>query len=179
MIFMTRLIGWSFLERRLFAFDPEFSTYVSSNINTLPTGGYFAIWLAIQKCVNINVYGFHFGQGFGVDHHYFNDELPKQGQNAIHDYNAEFEMIKELARADIVHFPIPCAAGCENETGIPDKVRSMSYRLFLDQFQMIYCMMAQVLLQMNNYRKILLQSYSSAGVTRTQILLFCKSLLCF
>ena len=31
----------------LVAFDPQFSEFVSSNVATLPTGGYFAIWFAL------------------------------------------------------------------------------------------------------------------------------------
>lgn len=42
----------------------------------LPTGGYFAIWMALQRCAAVTVYGFHFEPGFHIHHHYFNSEKP-------------------------------------------------------------------------------------------------------
>ncbi len=42
----------------------------------LPTGGYFAIWMSLQRCTQVAVYGFHFEPGFGIKHHYFNSEKP-------------------------------------------------------------------------------------------------------
>jgi hypothetical protein len=105
---------------RIFAFDPKFSTYVSSNIDTLPTGGYFGVWLALQQCAQVNVFGFHFRHGFGVDHHYFNAETPLAGEAAIHDYIAEFAMIRALAQAGVLTLAVPCAVGCEEESGVHD-----------------------------------------------------------
>eukprot|EP00854_Cymbomonas_tetramitiformis_P003962 gene3962-4932_t len=130
---------------RVFAFDPEFSRYVSANVRTLPTGGFFGVLLAMQRCEQVNVYGFHFrrgGQathfcephlrhppfvarswkGYGVGHHYFNSEKPLKGAVAIHDYDLEYEQIKRLAGAMLVNIREPCVAGCMAETGIPEKV---------------------------------------------------------
>jgi hypothetical protein len=81
----------------LLAFDPDFSAYVSSNVRTLPTGGYFAVWFALTNCVHVDLYGFHFRPGYGLAHHYFNSEKPKKGKVAIHDYDLEYEQIKRLA----------------------------------------------------------------------------------
>mmetsp|Transcript_32706 Transcript_32706/g.92767 ORF Transcript_32706/g.92767 Transcript_32706/m.92767 type:complete len:292 (-) Transcript_32706:130-1005(-) len=104
---------------KLFAFDPDFSEYVSSNLPVLPTGGYFAIWMALHRCANVSVYGFHFEPGFHINHHYFNSEKPLKGAKAIHDYEAEYKRIKHLAKNQYLTLVEPCIAGCEKETGIP------------------------------------------------------------
>ena len=39
---------------RILAFDTDFSKFVSSNIATLPTGGYFAVWLALARCAQVS-----------------------------------------------------------------------------------------------------------------------------
>jgi len=103
---------------RIIAFDTEFSQFVSSNVRTLPTGGYFAIWLGLTRCKNVNIYGFNFASGYGVPHHYFNEEKPKKGNKAIHDYELEHELIVKLASAGFAHFAEPCVAGCTERTGI-------------------------------------------------------------
>merc|ERR1711963_1361294 len=94
-------------ESKLFAFDPDFSKFVSSNVRTLPTGGFFGIWLALQRCVQVTVYGFHFRAGYGIRHHYFNKERPRKGDHAIHDYNLEYEVIKKLAQNNLLTSPAP------------------------------------------------------------------------
>ena len=66
----------------------------------------------------MNVFGFHFRHGFGVDHHYFNKETPLSGEAAIHDYVAEFTLIKALAQARLLTLAVPCAVGCEEESGV-------------------------------------------------------------
>jgi len=104
---------------KLFAFDPDFSSFVSSNLRVLPTGGYFAIWMALHRCTQVSVYGFHFEPGFGIRHHYFNREQPLKGGNAIHDYDAEYRKIKYMAKNKLLTLVEPCIAGCPEETGIP------------------------------------------------------------
>eukprot|EP00898_Chlorokybus_atmophyticus_P004439 jgi/Chlat1/4997/Chrsp32S04934 len=72
-------------DARHYAFDFDFSRYVSSNLGTLPTGGFFAVFLALQRCASVRLYGFHFQPGFGIGHHYFNDEEPvTAGQQRRH-----------------------------------------------------------------------------------------------
>ena len=102
----------------LVAFDPQFSEFVSSNVATLPTGGYFAIWFALCNCVKVDVYGFHFRPGYGVSHHYFNAEKPRKGKVAIHDYDLEYAQIKKLAKKGFLTLAEPCVSGCPEHTGI-------------------------------------------------------------
>eukprot|EP00899_Mesostigma_viride_P024105 jgi/Mesvir1/487/Mv11359-RA.1 len=101
-----------------YAFDPDFSMFVSKNIHTLPTGGFFAVMLALQKCARVDLYGFHFRKGWGITHHYFNVEKPLKGKRAIHDYDAEAEVMKKLAQMHLLHFAEPCALGCEKDSGL-------------------------------------------------------------
>ena len=54
----------------------------------------------------------------GIKYHYYNDEVPRVGKNAIHDYDHEFNRIRMLARAGIVRVMEPCVVGCEEESGI-------------------------------------------------------------
>mmetsp|Transcript_32254 Transcript_32254/g.39042 ORF Transcript_32254/g.39042 Transcript_32254/m.39042 type:complete len:223 (+) Transcript_32254:808-1476(+) len=103
----------------LYAFDVDFTRYVSRNIANLPTGGYFAILFAIQKCAKVDVYGFHWRAGHAIPHHYFNSEVPLKGKESIHDYESEYENIRALAQKGVVHLAQPCVAGCEAETHIP------------------------------------------------------------
>ena len=103
----------------LLAFDPDFSAFVSSNVRTLPTGGYFAVWFALTNCVHVELYGFHFRPGYGLGHHYFNSEKPKKGKVAIHDYDLEYEQIKRLAAAQLLTLAEPCVSGCPERTNIP------------------------------------------------------------
>ena len=102
----------------LVAFDPQFSEFVSSNVATLPTGGYFAIWFALCNCVKVDVYGFHFRPGYGVSHHYFNAEKPRKGKVAIHDYDLEYAQIKKLAKKGFLTLAEPCVSGCPEHTRI-------------------------------------------------------------
>ena len=103
---------------RLHAFDTDFTQYVSSNIPFLPTGGYFAVNFAMQLCVEVNKFGFHWRPGHAIPHHYFNSEVPLEGKEKIHDYDAEHANLLHLARAGMLHISQPCAAGCEARTGI-------------------------------------------------------------
>ncbi len=104
---------------RLFAFDTDFTTYVSSNIPVLPTGGYFAVLFAIQLCRQVNMYGFHWQAGHAIPHHYFNNEVPVEGKEKIHDYDAEHVNLLHIARAGLLNISQPCVPGCEAKSRIP------------------------------------------------------------
>ena len=103
---------------RLFAFDTDFTSYVSSNIPVLPTGGYFAALFAIQLCHKVNMYGFHWQPGHAIAHHYFNSEVPVEGKEKIHDYDAEHTNLLHIARAGMLNLSQPCVPGCEAKTQI-------------------------------------------------------------
>ena len=103
----------------LVAWNPEFTSYVSSNLHVLPTGGYFAVMFGLQKCARVDLYGFHYKSGHSIPHHYFNAERPKGGKAKIHDYAAEARHIQALARGGFVNLIAPCSAGCEKLSGIP------------------------------------------------------------
>ena len=82
-----------------YVFHPQFSAFVSSNTRALPTNGYFALFLALQKCSKVTMYGFYSGNSnFKFPYHYFNREVPKKGGSAIHDYQAELDDILRLAK---------------------------------------------------------------------------------
>ena len=104
---------------RLYAFDTDFTTYVSSNIPVLPTGGYFAVLFAIQLCREVNMYGFHWQAGHAIPHHYFNNEVPVEGKEKIHDYDAEHVNLLHIARAGLLNISQPCVPGCEAKSKIP------------------------------------------------------------
>ncbi|XRB13530.1 glycosyltransferase family 29 protein [Pseudoscourfieldia marina] len=105
-------------ESSIVAFDTDFTSYVSSNIPTLPTGGYFAVWFGMQVCASLHLYGFNWRPGHAIPHHYFNSEVPLGGAAKIHDYAAESTNIRVLAKEGYVHFAQPCVVGCEAESGI-------------------------------------------------------------
>jgi hypothetical protein len=42
--------------------------------------------LALQKCTQVSLYGFHWLAGHSIPHHYFNSEVPLAGKDSIHDY---------------------------------------------------------------------------------------------
>ncbi|QDZ24594.1 hypothetical protein HOP50_14g71320 [Chloropicon primus] len=104
---------------RLYAFDTDFTSYVSSNIPVLPTGGYFAVLFAIQLCREVNMYGFHWQAGHAIAHHYFNNEVPVEGKEKIHDYDAEHANLMHIARSGLLNISQPCVPGCEAKTQIP------------------------------------------------------------
>ncbi|QDZ23141.1 sialyltransferase [Chloropicon primus] len=88
-------------ESNHYAFHPDFSTYVSSNTRALPTNGYFALFLALQRCQKVRMYGFlHSSKKYS--YHYFNRERPTRGGSAIHDYAAEHVDILRLANASVI-----------------------------------------------------------------------------
>ena len=66
-----------------YVFHPDFSSFVSSNTRALPTNGYFALWLALQKCSTVTMYGFYHSAGFSFPYHYFNREVPRKGKEAL------------------------------------------------------------------------------------------------
>ena len=103
-----------------YAFDTSFSSHVSKQIGVLPTGGFFGVHLALQRCAEVSLYGFHHREGYGVRYHYFNSERPRsvKGGMAIHDYAGEFRLILALAKAGLLRFGEPCTAGCRRDTGI-------------------------------------------------------------
>jgi uncharacterized membrane protein YgcG len=105
-------------EARLLPFSTDVTRHVSSSIPNLPTGGYFAVIFALQTCVAVSVYGFHWRPGHAIPHHYFNSEEPVRGRMMIHDYSREAENIRALAAAGLVTFRQPCVAGCEAESGV-------------------------------------------------------------
>jgi hypothetical protein len=69
--------------------------------------------LALQKCTQVSLYGFHWLAGHSIPHHYFNSEVPLVGKESIHDYAQEHMNIKALAQQNIVQLAQPCVAGCE------------------------------------------------------------------
>ena len=106
-------------EARLLPFATDLTRHVSSSVPNLPTGGYFAVIFALQTCVRVSVYGFHWRPGHAIPHHYFNSEEPTRGKDMIHDYGREADNIRALAAAGLVTLRQPCVAGCEAESGVP------------------------------------------------------------
>ncbi|KAK9814164.1 hypothetical protein WJX72_001483 [[Myrmecia] bisecta] len=101
----------------MFAFDPAFSEYVSSNIGVLPTGGYFGIWLALQRCHKVHMYGFYSKADFGIAYHYFDDEVPTEGKAALHDYAQEYARLMRLVQDGLLELREPCLAACAGSNG--------------------------------------------------------------
>ena len=99
-------------ESNHYAFHPDFSTYVSSNTRALPTNGYFALFLALHRCVRVKMYGFFHSATFKFPYHYFNREVPRKGGSAIHDYAAELEDILRLANHGTIEMSELCMAEC-------------------------------------------------------------------
>ena len=67
------------------------------------------------------MYGFHWQAGHAIPHHYFNNEVPVEGKEKIHDYDAEHVNLLHIARAGILNISQPCVPGCEAKSKIPCK----------------------------------------------------------
>ena len=65
----------------------------------------------------MSVYNFYFQSQFGINHHYFNTDVPKKNTKFSYDHEAEMSKIQALAREGFIDLPQPCIAGCEKKTG--------------------------------------------------------------
>lgn len=137
---------------RLFAFDTDFSAYVNLNVPKMPSVDMFGLFLAIQRCASVTLFGFAREPGYGVKRNYFNDadvrltaaasaaaaagtgmeaadEAARASKEArtsekIHDYDDEWRRVVAFARDGIVSIAEPCVAGCPREVGFAGKYSS-------------------------------------------------------
>eukprot|EP00191_Tetraselmis_sp_GSL018_P022269 CAMPEP_0177626564 /NCGR_PEP_ID=MMETSP0419_2-20121207/30721_1 /TAXON_ID=582737 /ORGANISM="Tetraselmis sp., Strain GSL018" /LENGTH=589 /DNA_ID=CAMNT_0019127627 /DNA_START=106 /DNA_END=1873 /DNA_ORIENTATION=- len=103
---------------KLFLIDSEFNDYASTFLPSLPSTGFLGVLLALQRCAEVNLYGFHTSTSFGIPYHYYNNEVPRRKLAYAHDLREEASKMRALARRGLVRLADPCAAGCENVSGI-------------------------------------------------------------
>eukprot|EP00192_Tetraselmis_astigmatica_P003025 CAMPEP_0117654466 /NCGR_PEP_ID=MMETSP0804-20121206/3759_1 /TAXON_ID=1074897 /ORGANISM="Tetraselmis astigmatica, Strain CCMP880" /LENGTH=584 /DNA_ID=CAMNT_0005460749 /DNA_START=418 /DNA_END=2172 /DNA_ORIENTATION=+ len=103
---------------KLYLLDSDFNDYAATMLPSLPTIGFLAILMAMQRCMNVKVFGFHTSTSYGIPYHYYNNEVPRRKLAYAHDLHEEFLKLKSFARRGMITLGDACAAGCEEATGI-------------------------------------------------------------
>eukprot|EP00899_Mesostigma_viride_P016322 jgi/Mesvir1/24691/Mv21979-RA.3 len=98
-----------FPQKRPVLVDPQFTQYVASSLDFIPSSGYFAVLMALNMCGStVQLFGFHGSNRHGSRHHYYNTEVPSNVQRD----DTEFTLLANLAAAGLVHFSEPCVLEC-------------------------------------------------------------------
>jgi hypothetical protein len=110
----------------------------------MPSVDMFGVFLALQRCSAVTLFGFAREPGYGIKRNYFNDadvrltaaaaaaagtgmeaadaaaRASKEARvsEAIHDYDDEWRRVTAFAREGLVSMAEPCAAGCPREAGL-------------------------------------------------------------
>jgi len=98
--------------------DREFNEYGASVLPSLPTIGFLALLMALQRCRQVTVYGFHTDSTYGIPYHYYNNEMPKRKLAYSHNLHEEQAKLLAAARQGLLTMADPCAAGCERDSGL-------------------------------------------------------------
>eukprot|EP00245_Coleochaete_scutata_P016477 TRINITY_DN770_c0_g1_i1.p1 TRINITY_DN770_c0_g1~~TRINITY_DN770_c0_g1_i1.p1 ORF type:complete len:544 (-),score=72.70 TRINITY_DN770_c0_g1_i1:685-2316(-) len=96
----------------LFGLNPEFHRYMDRTFGFLSTSGLCGIVIALHKCVEVNLYGFHVSESHGVPYHYYNrtDVPANEGRDS-----SEWKVVKALAESNYVQFMQPCILECHDK----------------------------------------------------------------
>lgn len=103
-------------EEKSYLFDPDFATYVADQFGHAPTPLALALFLALQKCVSISVYGTKWSPGYGVPELYY--ENSASDADVVHLQGQEINLVEAFARERLVSVVQPCMGGCEAESKI-------------------------------------------------------------
>ncbi|GJP53827.1 hypothetical protein CLOM_g12960 [Closterium sp. NIES-68] len=103
-------------DAKSFLFDPEFSTHVTDNIGPLPSPLAMTLFLALQKCASLDVFGVHWRPGYGVPELYYRET--DSDADVVYQQPADLQLVETLARLNLVGLGQPCVIGCEAETRI-------------------------------------------------------------
>ncbi|CAI7744176.1 unnamed protein product [Closterium sp. NIES-53] len=103
-------------DAKSFLFDPEFSTHVTDNIGSMPSPLAMTLFLALQKCASLDVFGVHWRPGYGVPELYYRET--DSDADVVYQQPADLQLVETLARLNLVGLGQPCVIGCEAETRI-------------------------------------------------------------
>ena len=94
---------------RLYAFDPDFVEFMAHSLNFMATSGLYGMMLAVQRCKEVVIYGFHVSTTHGALYHYY--DVCDVPANVLRD-DTEWLAVKALAAAGLVRFGEPCIVEC-------------------------------------------------------------------
>lgn len=96
-------------ELRLYGFHQDFHRYVDESFTFLATSGLFGILIALHKCLEVKLYGFHVHERHGVVYHYYNpeDKPANEGRDDV-----EWKVVEALSLHHLVEFAEPCVREC-------------------------------------------------------------------
>ncbi|CAI6006797.1 unnamed protein product [Closterium sp. NIES-65] len=103
-------------DAKSFLFDPEFATHVTDNIGPMPSPLAMTLFLALQKCASLDVFGVHWRPGYGVPELYYRET--DSDADVVYQQPADLQLVETLARLNLVGLGQPCVIGCEAETRI-------------------------------------------------------------
>ena len=104
----------------LWAFDPEYVEYVAHSLSFMATSGLYGILMALQRCREVNIYGFHVSTKQGALYHYY--DVCDVPANPSRDGD-EFRFVKALVEAGFVNFAEDCVLECHETQEICDRCK--------------------------------------------------------
>ncbi|KAK3273224.1 hypothetical protein CYMTET_18532 [Cymbomonas tetramitiformis] len=106
---------------KLYILTTHFDQFVAGSIPSVPSIGYLAVMVALHRCAQVTVYGFHHKSSAGIPYHYYDTENPKKAHlKHGHNLDYEFNQISRLAMAGRLTVAEPCLIGCSAETAEGD-----------------------------------------------------------
>ena len=104
----------------LWAFDPDYVEFVAHSLNFMATSGLYGIMMAMQRCREVNIYGFHVSTKQGALYHYY--DVCDVPANPSRDGD-EFRFVKALANAGFINFGEDCVLECHETQEVCDKCK--------------------------------------------------------
>ncbi|QDZ22119.1 EGF-like domain-containing protein [Chloropicon primus] len=101
----------------LWAFDPDYVEFVAHSLTFMATSGLYGIMMAMQRCREVNIYGFHVSTKQGALYHYY--DVCDVPANPSRDGD-EFRFVKALANSGFIHFGEDCVLECHETQEVCD-----------------------------------------------------------
>ena len=120
----------------LWAFDPNYVEFVAHSLTFMATSGLYGIMIAMQRCREVNIYGFHVATKQGALYHYY--DVCDVPANPSRDGD-EFRFVKALSNAGFLNFAEDCVLECHESNEVCSKCKEEKNFKIADMASMKHC----------------------------------------
>lgn len=94
---------------RMSGFDRDFVEHLANALDFMPTSGFYGVMMALLRCAEVDIYGFHVSAAHGALYHYYD---PCDTPANVERDGAEWQVVKLLAEEGVLRIAEPCVAEC-------------------------------------------------------------------
>ena len=120
----------------LWAFDPNYVEFVAHSLTFMATSGLYGILMAMQRCREVNIYGFHVATKQGALYHYY--DVCDVPANPSRDGD-EFRFVKALANAGFLNFAEDCILECHESQAVCNRCKEEKNFVQAEMASMKHC----------------------------------------